>query len=111
MKNALTETDIEAAIEHEESHKIGEKTTVVLLRLRNGFEVIGTSGCVDPKNYNHEIGVGYARKRALDKVWELEGYKLQSLLTAPADTEEKLSQALLGGQAAVEEALGQPKLD
>lgn len=36
------------------------------------------SACVIPEDYNHDIGKEYARKRALDKVWELEGYMCQS---------------------------------
>lgn len=79
-KTSLTEADVEAAIVHEEDVKLGEKTTVVMLRLKNGFEVVGTSGCVDPANYDHEIGKKYARKRAIDKVWELEGYALQNAI-------------------------------
>jgi len=74
----LTLEQVEAAIVEERDYKLGEKTTCVVLILRNGFEVVGTSACVDPANYNHEIGKTYARKRALDKVWELEGYLLQN---------------------------------
>lgn len=80
MKMKLTEEDILNVIVKEEDYKAGQKTTVVCITLKNGFEVIGTSACVDPSNYDHEVGVGLARKRALDKVWELEGYLLQSLL-------------------------------
>jgi hypothetical protein len=80
MKNKLTEEDILNTIISEESVKLGEKTTVVLLKLKNGFEVVGKSGCVDPANYNHEIGVGVARKRAIDQIWFLEGYLLQESL-------------------------------
>lgn len=74
----VTEENVNEAIAQEFDYKLGEKTTCVLLKLKNGFEVIGTSACVDPANYNHETGKSYARKRAVDRVWELEGYKLQS---------------------------------
>ena len=76
-QNKLTLDDIEAQIVSEESVKLGEKTCIVLLKLRNGFEVIGHSGVIIPENYNHEIGVRIARQRAVDKVWELEGYRFQ----------------------------------
>lgn len=74
----VTEEQVNDSIESVIDMKVGEKTTLVLLKLKNGFEVVGTSACVDPANYNHEVGVGFAKKRAMDKVWELEGYKLQS---------------------------------
>lgn len=75
---SVTEEQVNDSIESVIDMKVGEKTTLVLLKLKNGFEVVGTSACVDPANYNHEVGVEYAKKRAMDKVWELEGYKLQS---------------------------------
>lgn len=73
----LTEADVMASIESEAVYDLGKKTTAVVLTLKNGFEVVGTSACVDPANYKQEVGAQYARKRAIDKVWELEGYKLQ----------------------------------
>lgn len=79
-KTTLTNDDIEAAIVDEKIYDLGRKTTAVVLTLKNGFEVVGTSACVDPANYDSTVGAVYARKRAIDKVWELEGYKLQATL-------------------------------
>jgi hypothetical protein len=76
-KKTVTEADVKASIVSEAIYDLGKKTTAVVLTLKNGFEVVGTSACVDPANYKQEVGAEYARKRALDKVWELEGYKLQ----------------------------------
>lgn len=81
MVNTITTEDIEKVILKENDAKLGEKTTVVVLTLKNGFEVVGTSACVDPTNYDHEIGKKYARQRAVDKIWELEGYRLQNQLS------------------------------
>lgn len=58
--------------------KMGEKTTVLLLTLPNGFEIVASAACVDPTEYNHEVGKTIALKRAIDKVWGLEGYLLQN---------------------------------
>lgn len=60
--------------------KMGNKTTVVVCILPNGFEVVESSGCVDPANYNHELGVSTCKRRIVDRVWQLEGYRLQSVL-------------------------------
>ena len=57
--------------------KMGKKTTVVCMTLPNGFEVVETSGCVDPANYDHDLGVSICKKRLVDRVWMLEGYRLQ----------------------------------
>ena len=73
----LTPQDIENAIVKEEYVKMGQKTVVCLLTLRNGFELIGTGSCVDPANFSMEIGKKYAREEAANKIWQLEGYHLQ----------------------------------
>lgn len=44
--------------------------------------------CVDPRNFNKELGEKYgiekARKSAKDKLWELEGYRLAYGIANPA---------------------------
>lgn len=80
MNKTVTQQMIDDSILKEEDFKIGQKTTIVLLTLKNGFEVVGVSGCVDPANYTHDIGVVNARKRAIDQIWALEGYTLQDRL-------------------------------
>ena len=76
----VTQSQIDSCIAEELDYRIGNKTTCVVLVLKNGFEVVGTSACVDPAKYDHEIGKSFARKRAVDKIWELEGYSLQNKL-------------------------------
>lgn len=56
------------------SQKMGEKTCVVHAVLPNGFEVVESSACVDPADYDHEVGVSIAMRRLKDRVWALEGY-------------------------------------
>lgn len=63
--------------EFEVFHRVFEKQCIVVAKLPNGFTVIGESACVDPKNYDEEIGFNIAVKRIEDKIWELEGYALQ----------------------------------
>ena len=54
------------------------KTTLVKVVLPNGWCCIEHSSCVDPDNYDHELGVEICMKRIKDKLWELEGYLLQN---------------------------------
>lgn len=49
--------------------------------LPNGFQVgYGESACVDPNNFDFELGKKYAKERCIansqNKLWELEGYLL-----------------------------------
>lgn len=64
-----------------DSIKMGQKTTVVHLTLPNGFELVETAACVDAANYDHEVGEKIALERIKDKIWLLEGYLLQNVIT------------------------------
>lgn len=78
MINAITEEILHDKITSTEYAPMGRKTTVCVLTLVNGFEVVGTSACVDPSNFDFEIGKKYAFEDAFNKLWELEGYRLQN---------------------------------
>ena len=56
------------------------KVTIVVLRLKNGFTLVESSGCVDPKNYDEAYGVEICLEKMEDKLWYLEGYLLQNKL-------------------------------
>lgn len=75
-KNKLSPADIEATIVGE-NYTVHGVLTVCILTLRNGFQVVGKSGCVDPANFNAEIGRQIARTEATNQVWMLEGYLLR----------------------------------
>lgn len=55
----------------------GTTTTICRILLQNGFSVIGTSACVDPKEYNQALGEKYAFEKAFEEIWALEGYLLK----------------------------------
>jgi hypothetical protein len=54
MKNKLTKEDLAEQIVKTEYTRVGVKTTICTLTLKNGFEVIGTSACVDPANFDEK---------------------------------------------------------
>lgn len=54
----------------------GTSLTICILTLRNGFTVTGESACVDPRNYDRNIGNSIAHRHAFEKLWLLEGYAL-----------------------------------
>lgn len=60
------------------------ETTVTLcqMKLRNGFVIIGKSACVDPAEFNKEMGEQIARRKADDKLWELLGFRLADQMHA-----------------------------
>lgn len=57
---------------------MGEKTTVVRAVLRNGFEIVESSSCMSPENYDEELGAEICLEKIRDKVWFLLGFLLQT---------------------------------
>lgn len=56
--------------------KIGQKTTICLITLDNGYEVVGSSACLDLSSYNFEIGKEFAREDAIKKLNTINGFLL-----------------------------------
>lgn len=54
-----------------------DKCTVVVAKLENGFIMVESSDCVDPANYDPELGENICLARIKERLWELEGYALQ----------------------------------
>ena len=53
------------------------KCTVVTAKLKNGFVLTADSACVDPANYEKRMGERICLEHIANKLWELEGYRLQ----------------------------------
>ena len=51
-----------------------EGITIMAMRLPNGYVIVESSGCVDPAEYDRELGVFYCKEALKRKVWQLEGY-------------------------------------
>jgi hypothetical protein len=79
MDSRITSGSIESKV-FTETYWNNGKTTVGIISFRNGFEVVGTSSCVDRKNFDREIGVKLAREDAMRKAMAYEGYLLQEKL-------------------------------
>jgi hydroxymethylpyrimidine/phosphomethylpyrimidine kinase len=89
MQNTVTQEQIDNLFSKckIEATKLGTKTTVMVVTLPNGFELCESSSCVDPVNYNQELGESICKERIKNKIWELEGYLLQHRLYASTDHE------------------------
>jgi hypothetical protein len=85
-----------------ESHfiRLGRKTTVCFMVLVNGYEIVGSDACVDPKDFDQKIGETWAFKNALDQLEKLEGYMRQNKLMekteakAKQDVDEAIAKAM-----------------
>lgn len=71
-----------------ESYTVFDKCTVVACKLPNGFVIVESSACVSPENYDETLGFEICLEKIENKVWELEGYRLQEELYRKSLTEE-----------------------
>ena len=80
MRNTIDPDLVEARIKEVEYIFRANKLTICVLTLENDFVLAETAGAVSPENFDPEIGKKIAYKRALDKLFMLEGYLLQERL-------------------------------
>jgi predicted DNA-binding protein (MmcQ/YjbR family) len=90
MENKITEQRVLDQLKYEEYKKIGKKTTICLLTTKSGFEIVGSSACVDLESYNKILGESIAYENAIKKLCEMEGYSLQKELFAIKKPCEKI---------------------
>lgn len=78
-KNTVTQKQIDDLLDSAEKTEVilWGKELIVSYKLKCGFTVIGKGACVDPANFDLEVGRKVARQQAENKLWELEGYRLQ----------------------------------
>ena len=80
MKNLITKKDIDNILKDTliKVEQYGDKTTVLKATLPNNFVIVESSSCVDPANFDMKIGEEICMDKLVNKIWEIEGYKLQS---------------------------------
>lgn len=67
------------------------RTTLCILTLENGYTIKGLGACVDPAEFDLNIGRKYAFEDALRQIWPLEGY----LLAEKMHTQNQLHKAIV----------------
>lgn len=77
VADKISKSDIDAFLVKGIPMKVGPKTTLLQDSTLTGFDMTATSACVDPANYDAEIGGEIARKRIVDELWGHLGFVLQ----------------------------------
>jgi len=79
MPNTVTQERINFLLDKAETEEaiFWGKELNVSYKLESGFTITGRAACVDPANFDLEIGRHYARENAATQLWALEGYRLQ----------------------------------
>jgi len=75
---SISQQMVDDFIKETEVITMGVKNTVVRAVLVNGFEIVESSACVDPANYDEQIGKEICLEKIKDKIWFLLGFLLQT---------------------------------
>lgn len=70
----LSLADIQAKIENAQYINPTGTLTIAILTLSNGYTVTGESACLNPADFDADIGKKIAYENAEEKIWMLEGY-------------------------------------
>lgn len=54
--------------------------TLCIIKMQNGFYVVGESAPASPENFDAELGRKFAYENAIRQLWKLEGYALREKL-------------------------------
>lgn len=74
VKNMISKVEVSTVT----PHGTESKTTLVQCVLVNGFIITESSACVDPANYDEQIGLNICMEKIKDKIWFLMGFLMQS---------------------------------
>lgn len=77
LTNSVTEQMVSGFFSKLYPTRLDEKTVLVSSELITGFLDHQTSACVDPNNFNMEIGTQICVNRTKNKIWEYLGFLLQ----------------------------------
>ena len=78
---SVTENMVNSFIKEYSIHTLGDRTTVVIATLVNGFELVESSSCVSAENYDVDLGADICKSKIKDKVWLLLGFLLKSAVS------------------------------
>lgn len=73
----VTDGMVEAFLGVCESSQVDDKTTLVKAETITGFVQYEVSSCVDPKNFDMEIGTDICKERIKKTLWKCLGFVLQ----------------------------------
>lgn len=95
MTNKVTKKDVQENMQDiivKTEIEFGKPVTYVTVKMKNGFTVRESTTCVDPANYDEEVGKQICLEKIEDKIWMLLGYQLQEKIAKHNNGKEKQSE-------------------
>lgn len=87
--NKITKEFLESEIISVEYNRLQGTLTHCAITVKSGFVFTGESACVDPNNFNQEIGEKIAYEQAVDQMWMPYGFWLHQKMHDEARQVEK----------------------
>lgn len=84
LPNKITPEFLQSEITDIEYRRLTGTMTHCTITVKNGFTFTGESACVDPDNYDQELGEHYALEAAKEKMWVPYGFLLKQQLADDA---------------------------
>lgn len=78
--NKITKEFLESEIISVEYNRLQGTLTHCTITVKSGFVFTGESACVDPNNFDQELGEKFAYEQALDQMWMPYGFWLHKVL-------------------------------
>ena len=78
----VTLESMEMKIVEETYHVHDGILTICILKMLNGFYVVGEAAPASKANFNAELGRKFAYENAIRQLWKLEGYALRQRLAS-----------------------------
>lgn len=82
---SITKEFLESEIVDVTYSRLAETLTICVIKVKNKFTFTGESACVDPANYNKEIGEKIAYDNAFETMWKPYGFWLKQKLAEEVD--------------------------
>jgi hypothetical protein len=73
----LTKEHLESLVVSKTITRPAGTLTICVITLYGGAQVTGESNVIDPRNFDQQIGEKMAYEDAIDKLWQLEGYRIK----------------------------------
>lgn len=86
-----------------------DRVTICLLRLYNGFVILGHSAPASKENFDAQIGKRLARERAIMQIWTLLGFELKTRQWMREAGEDNNSSGSKPGEVSTTDSLAQPQ--
>ena len=107
----LTKEFLESEIDKTEYNRLGGTITHCTITTKSGFTFTGESACVDPNNFNQEIGEQVAYDNAFNKMWLPYGFWLHKALAEQSKSEGLLAVSAVNPTVDSQEQHQEPTMD